>query len=408
MDWTHDFEKKIAVFGKVEIEVGEPRRVALMLDLEWPYKRHASIFAGTQRYAEAQNWHSIIDEYVHDTLKTSSPDQAPYDGIIARANPQLASRAADLGIPVVNVWLSSPAWSQLPGVYTDVIESGRLQAEHLLARGLNHFAAIAAYKNRGQEMQLRAFRRSVEVKGGSCVSTRVPQSLARSVKNWRAAESTIAAWMESWELPIGVMVPDESLGRLIVQMCHQRSWRVPQDVAMIAGQNEETLCEFPRPSLTSMEFGYDRIGFESAKLLQRMMNGEAVPNQPNWLAPQGLIVRASTDFFAVEDELVGAALDFIAQNSHRRIGQHDVARAVHAECRTLQSRFRKALDRPIVAEIRRVRLERAKRELTQSKRPLNDIARDVGFGGAARMREVFLRETGATPSDYRKLRQRDA
>ncbi len=29
-----------------------PRRVAFMLKLEWPYKRHAGIFAGTNGYAK--------------------------------------------------------------------------------------------------------------------------------------------------------------------------------------------------------------------------------------------------------------------------------------------------------------------------------------------------------------------
>jgi len=63
------------------------------------------------------------------------------------------------------------------------------------------------------------------------------------------------------------------------------------------------------------------------------------------------------------------------------------------------------LDRPIATEIRRVRIERAKRELTQSNRSLAEIARDVGFGEAMRMYEVFRRELGTTPSDYRKQRQ---
>jgi len=98
-------------------------------------------------------------------------------------------------------------------------------------------------------------------------------------------------------------------------------------------------------------------------------------------------------------------LEFIAANSHRRIGQDDVSKAVGAETRTLQNRFRKVLDRPIVAEIRRVRIERAKRELVQSKRPLSEIAHDVGFGEAMRMYEVFRRELGVTPGQYRKQRQ---
>ena len=49
-------------------KIPQPRRVALMLELKWPYKRHVGVFAGTQRYAQQQGWDSIIDEYVAENL----------------------------------------------------------------------------------------------------------------------------------------------------------------------------------------------------------------------------------------------------------------------------------------------------------------------------------------------------
>jgi LacI family transcriptional regulator len=209
-----------------------------MLDLEWPYKRHASIFAGTQRYAEEQGWHSIIDEFAHDTLPARRTKAIPYDGVIARANAQLAERATRLGVLVVNVWLSSPARDTLPGVFADFAAGGRLQAEHLLARGIRNFAAVVAFKNRGHELELRGFRRVIEEEGCSCVSAKVPQTISRSLENWQKTKKMIAAWMEKWQTPIGVIIRDEQIGRLIVQMCHERGWHVPQDVAIITGQNE--------------------------------------------------------------------------------------------------------------------------------------------------------------------------
>jgi hypothetical protein len=36
-------------------------------------------------------------------------------------------------------------------------------------------------------------------------------------------------------------------------------------VAMIVGSNEETLCDHPRPSLSSVQMGYERIGYEAAR-----------------------------------------------------------------------------------------------------------------------------------------------
>ena len=210
---------------------------------------------------------------------------------------------------------------------------------------------------------------------------------------------------DGWRTPIGIYLADEGDGRFAVQECERRGWRVPDDVAIIAGQNEETLCEQPRPTLTSMETGYKRIGYEAARLLHDLMDGKTPPSTSIRLAPTGLVIRESTDFFSVNDDIVAAALQFIAANSHRAIGQDDVSKAVFAETRTLQNRFNKCLGRPIVAEIRRVRIERAKRELVQSDRRLSDIARGVGFGDAMRMYEVFRRELGVTPSDYREQRK---
>jgi LacI family transcriptional regulator len=86
-----------------------------------------------------------------------------------------------------------------------------------------------------------------------------------------------------------------------------------------------------------------------------------------------------------------------ASRAQDRIGAEDVARAVNIGLRTLQRQFRQYLDRPISAEIQRVRIERAKRELAQSKRPIQEIARDVGFGRSKRMSEAFGRELGVTP-----------
>jgi AraC-like DNA-binding protein len=52
-----------------------------------------------------------------------------------------------------------------------------------------------------------------------------------------------------------------------------------------------------------------------------------------------------------------------------------------------------------------VRIERAKRELTQTDQSIATIARNVGFGESMRMYEVFRRELDVTPSEYRKQRQ---
>lgn len=381
----------------------EPRRVALMLDLQWPYKRHSEVFAGIQRYAEERGWVTIIDEFAHDTLSRPRADQ--YDGIVARAHHALARRAARRGVPVVNVWPSSPARRLVPGVFPDSAEVGRIVAEHLLARGFRSFATLTSPKNADNELEVREFERAVRAAGCGCASALLPQDPHRDLAHWKKTVRLVDRALAAWKPPVGVYVGQEVFGRLVVQAAQRRGWRVPQDVAIVAGKNEETLCAHPRPSLTSIEIGYDRIGYAAAELLDRLMDGDAPPAEPLRLAPHGLVVRESTDFTAVDNPTVAAALAFVAANAHRRIGPDDVAAAVGTEPRTLQNYFRKAIQRPIASEIRRVRIERAKRELAQTDRPLVAVARAVGFGTVQRLYEVFVREVGVAPGAYRAQRQ---
>lgn len=120
---------------------------------------------------------------------------------------------------------------------------------------------------------------------------------AKSLTHWRKTEQSISDWMDGWNLPIGIYVGADSIGRIVVQKCRERGWRVPEDVAVIAGRNEVTLCEHPRPSLTSVEMDYEQVGYVAARLLHQLMDGEKPPSKPILLAPQGLVIRESTDFF---------------------------------------------------------------------------------------------------------------
>ena len=265
----------------------QPRRVALMLDLQWPYKRHAGIFAGTQQYAEEHGWIPIIDEFVHNTLPARRGAAVRYDGIIARANRQLVARAARLGVPVVNVWQSSPARRSVPGVYPDSTAVGGLLAEHLLARGFRNFASLSAHNNVDHELEVKEFVRVVNEAGFLCLSQRIPQNPWKDLAHWQKTERLITQWMDGWQHPIGVHVGGEGEGRMVTQECHRRGWRVPADAAIIAGKNQELLCEHPRPSLTSIEIGYERIGYEAAHLLDGMMEGEPAPRSRSVFPHEG-------------------------------------------------------------------------------------------------------------------------
>ncbi|MEM1354011.1 MAG: substrate-binding domain-containing protein [Planctomycetota bacterium] len=372
-----------------------------MLDLETGSGRHIGLYTGAYRYAEEQEWEVTIDEFAEHQLPAEPGGPVPYDGIIARATKGLVHKAQRVGVPVVNVWRNSPVADHTPGVYPDYAAAGRIRAEHLMSRGITRFAALIS-KAAAQKIECDSFIQTLRAQGHTCMIGRVAQDTNRSIAQWQRTTSAIDRVLKECEPPIGVYTGLEIVGRLLAQRCRKFQLHVPNDVAIIAGLNEPAFCDRPRPSLTSIDIGSERLGYEAARMLHELIGGGPAPNRPLILPPVGLVVRESTDFHVVSDDMVASALKFIASNFQDRIGPNEVATAVGAQTRTLQNRFQKALGWPVATEIRRVRVERAKRELTESDRRVADIAKEVGFGDPMRLYEVFRREFGLSPSAFRK------
>lgn len=191
----------------------------------------------------------------------------------------------------------------------------------------------------------------------------------------------------------------------------------------LCGRFMRPLCEQPRPSLSSIEIGFDRVGYEAARLLDGLMtqaerernkgpqnhSRRRVPSQAATpmhvtLPPVGIVVRESTSSFLAEDLLVADAQKFIAANCDRRMGVNTVAAELSVSPKTLQKHFASALNRSVAQEIRRARIERAKQELAEGTRSIQEIAKLAGFASNARLSEVFQRGLSLTPSQYRGQR----
>ncbi len=375
-----------------------------MMELESSYSRHVDIYIGAHHYAEQAGWEIIIDEFADHRLAELRGGEPPYDGVIARSNETLMKHAKAIGLPVVNAWLNSPVADELPGVFPDFFEVGRLRGEHLISRGVTRFITLTA-DTVGHRMEVEGFRHALAEKNYPCEHIEVTNDVSHTIEQWHGIEKAMDRALAQLQPPVGIFAGHEMVGRLVAQRCRSFGLAVPQDVAIMTGCNESAFVEQPRPSLTSIDLDSEQVGYEAARMLHGLMDGRAPHTEKVFTPPAGVVVRESTDFHVVADADVEAALKYIAENFHRRIGPDDVAREVRLQTRTLQNRFRKALGWPVATEIRRVRVERAKRALAQSDRLVADIAEEVGYPDPMRLYEVFRREVGMSPSAFRKQRQ---
>lgn len=398
-------------------------RVGIALDIHLNFKNHTGVFAGVQHYGDESGWSTVIDNWPEETLLLGKRRKPAYDGIVARVTPErmaLLDRAASAGVPVVNVMCGSPAFASLPGVFPDYAGVGRLQAEHLLGRGVRNFAFMGIAGRRTDELQFSGFKAAVEEAGHAVSEFALPDSWDDDRELFRQTRTRILSWMSTWKTPVGLASCTDDVVRNIAQLCHERRWRVPQDVALIGNRNEEHLCEKPRPALSSVELGFDRVGYEAARMLESLMSrpkprvgrGRKVARASDLVLPEhvllppvGIVARDSTDSFASDDPLVAEAQAYIAEHCHTPIDVGIVAQAIMVSAKTLQNHFAQSLGTGVGQEIRRARVERAKRELAGSEISIDEVAKRAGFTSNARLCEVFRRDVGMSPREYRRVRK---
>ena len=94
-------------------------------------------------------------------------------------------------------------------------------------------------------------------------------------------------------------------------LCLSAEIRIPEDIAILGVDNNALICENQIAPLSSVNHDLERIGYEGAALLEKLMNGEASPSSPILIEPDGITVRKSTDALAISDPLVLQALEFL-------------------------------------------------------------------------------------------------
>lgn len=400
------------------------RHVGLAIDIEFLAKNHTGTFAGVQQYAVEAGWNLVLDNWPEESFAKGRRGAVRYDGIIVRVverHLDLVELAAKAGVPLVNVLCGSPVFSVLPGVFPDYAAIGRLQAEHLLNRGVRSLAFLTIGGRRPDELQFSGFKEVAELFSKPVHHFELDGTWDDSRELYRQTRNRLWQWINTWQRPTGLATCTDDLARVLAQMCHERGWRVPSDVAVVGSRNEEHFCNQPRPALSSVEIGFERVGYEAARLLESLMNRpeplgstgsrragsrESSPPEHVILPPVGIVTRESTDAYASPDPIVAEALTFIEKHCHTAIDVGDVASAIMVSPSTLKSHFADAMRTTVALEIRRARVELAKRELTGSDLSIAEVATLAGFTSNARLCEAFRREVGVSPREYRELRKK--
>ncbi len=318
----------------------------------------------------------------------------------------LASAMRNAKRPWVNVSTVHPKLTG-PRVMVDHCAVGRLAAEYFIDRGFRTFAYVGYRDHLFSMGRLQGFKEVIQSR--QCeVQSHFEERIKHSDPT-SPHDSSVALhrWISSLPLPIAVFASNDVQGFRIAEACREQEIQIPEQMALMSVDNDKLLCDLAQPPLSSVALPTRQIGYEAAKLLDRLMRGSKPPRRPILLPPTGIVERASSNITAINNETVARALKFIRSHAHERIGVSDVCSATCVSRRLLERSFRRLLQRTVADEIRLAHMEIARRLLAQTQMSMADIARAAGFTDAKHFATVFRRVEGTTPTNYRGRRNED-
>ena len=270
--------------------------------------------------------------------------------------------------------------------------------EHLLERGFRNLTTFrfndAAFGVlRESRFNAEAERADVRLQPGWWAHAKAPDVEDKEM---------LMTWLSQLERPCGIFACCDPWARVIARYALDAHLRVPEEIALVGVDNDLVECEIISPPLSSVAVPWLRLGTEVARLVQVGLSGVSIAGRRVLVEPTDVVSRRSSSPFAITDPLVAAAVDWIHAHAERRLSVPMVSKAVGATRQRLERRFRQSLGRTILEEIRRARVEIARKLLATTELRLPEVAKRSGFTNAALLSVAFRREVGASPGVYRR------
>ncbi|MFP4223466.1 MAG: substrate-binding domain-containing protein [Phycisphaeraceae bacterium] len=340
---------------------------------QWPVEAHGS--------------EMLFDERVAGLLFTSP---------VLRTLPD-RERLRQTGKPVVCIGHAVDGFTSIDANDRAV---ARLAFEHLRSRGFRRFAFFHDESWFPFQARQKVFRQTVLDAGLAFIEQ--PEWDAESL--WHGPErlAPLARWVDGLPRPIAIFAGNVERAFTLLTVCRERGVHVPDEIAVLGCDQNETICSLATPPLSTIDHGMVSVGFEAAALLHRMIRGEQIPPEHRTVEPAGVIERQSTSSVMVEDPALSEAASFIEEHALSGITAADVAAEASISRRRLEMSFKQQFGRTIHQQILHRRIEHAKHLLTDTDLKMPEIATWCAFSCPTHLQHTFKKLVGTTPGVYRR------
>ena len=342
---------------------------------------------GIRRYSrERGNWQLITNPEKH-ILEINQLANWHGDGVIGFINTEEeAALIHKMKIPAVNL-SGALEKSPIPRVRVNYYEMGSMGAEHLISRGFDNFAYYGIKDVWYAQEIGRGFKETV-----LDFDKKFSQYDAQSTLsgNWSGGDENLVKWLQELPKPVAMQAAHDPRALEVLQTCIRNGIKIPEELALLGTNNDGITCELAQPTLSSIPRDGEQIGYEAAKLLDRMMNGEKAPTEDVVISPIKVVDRESTAYLALKDPDLLKAVQYIKKNIDKQINVNTICQYICRSRRWLEYSFKKEMNLSPLEFITQTRVNKAKEFLSDSENfKLSAVAYMSGFSSTDQMNKAF-------------------
>ncbi|MCR1838199.1 XylR family transcriptional regulator [Pasteurella caecimuris] len=379
-------------------------KIALFFNANKVYDRQ--VVEGIGQYIQASQcmWDIFVeDEFIYHA---DSINHLSIDGIIADFDdPQTAKLLKHTQIPTIAVGGSYKRldfYPHFPYVATNNEALVELAFFHLQQKGLSHFAFYGLQIDGEKHWSKERKNAFVALMEKNHYPLHLYEGGQINGQNWLTEQAKLIDWLKTLPLHTGIIAVTDARARHLLQACEYSKIAVPEELCIVGIDNEELIQYLSRVSLSSVEQGTREIGYQAAKLLHRLLNGQTVSHHPILIPPISVHARNSTDYRSLSDPLVMQAMHYIRHRACQGIKVEQVLDHLATSRSNLEQRFKNEMNKTIHQVIHEEKISRAKNLLQQTDISIQEIAEICGYPSIQYFYSVFKKEFGMTPKEFRK------
>jgi LacI family transcriptional regulator len=218
--------------------------------------------------------------------------------------------------------------------------------------------------------------------------------------------SRLAEWLASLPRPVAVFAANDAVATFVYTACRRARLTIPDDVYVLGVDNDETVCAWSRPTLSSILVDFESCGRQAAELLDSLLLGRrGSAGRRLTFKPLSVVHRASTRPRIPQANVrLARALDIVDRDACHGLTVSGLARTLAISRRSLELLFLPLGETPAHC-LAEARLRSVRDRLLSTSLPITRIAADCGFPSVVYLAGLFKRRYGCTMSAFRKRKR---